>query len=104
MRAVCLWRSGFVFLLGISCFMCCQAPVQAADKNSPAVPAAVSATPQSTPDPELRKPAGSVKAAEEEAPMRQLKFNLDFYAGVSNLPGQRRFRDGFWAGYGLGYP
>jgi hypothetical protein len=31
-------------------------------------------------------------------------FGLDYYAGRSNLAGQRRFSDGFWIGSGPAYP
>ncbi len=49
------------------------------------------------------KPAD--KADAEAPPAPGLRAGLDFYGGVSNLEGQRRFRDGFWAaGAGLAYP
>lgn len=33
-----------------------------------------------------------------------LKVGLDLYNGISNLPGQHRFRDGFWAGSAATFP
>jgi hypothetical protein len=33
-----------------------------------------------------------------------LKAGIDVYYGISNLEGQKRFRDGFWIGYGTAYP
>jgi hypothetical protein len=40
----------------------------------------------------------------EEVVQRGFKFGADVYYGVSNLPGAKRFRDGFWIGYGPAYP
>ena len=82
--------------------VCCLIPARAADENT--TPATAPTTEEATPDAEGRKPEASEAAAEEEAAVRQIKASLDFYAGVSNMEGQRQFRDGFWAGYGLGYP
>lgn len=43
--------------------------------------------------------------ADEAPPAPAFHAGLDFYGGLSNLEGQRRFRDGFWAaGAGLAYP
>ncbi len=48
----------------------------------------------------------AVASTEGEAPLSTtLSAGLDVYSGVSNLDGQRRFSDGFWAaGASLAYP
>lgn len=44
-------------------------------------------------------------ATETPAPATRLSAGVDVYSGVSNLEGQRRFSDGFWAsGASLAYP
>lgn len=48
--------------------------------------------------------AEAAQAATPQAPPVGWKAGVDLYYGTSNLRGQRRFRDGFWIGYGPAYP
>jgi hypothetical protein len=47
---------------------------------------------------------GAPQPAAPQAPPVGWKAGVDLYYGVSNLKGQKRFRDGFWIGYGPAYP
>ena len=92
-------RFAVMFLLAEYCLF----PAQAVDDSAAPV-ATPAAAEEATPESSGRRPDTSEAATEAEAATWQIKASLDFYAGVSDLPGQRRFRDGFWAGYGLGNP
>ncbi len=61
----------------------------------------------------LENPPGTTSQGREPVPQPSadeatekpgLKLGLEAFYGASNLPGSRRFRDGFWLGYGPAYP
>ncbi|MDQ3815354.1 MAG: hypothetical protein M3347_15655 [Armatimonadota bacterium] len=75
-----------------------KAPQKASTVNSKAT-ATPTATPAATPA------ATSKKAAKPRGQLGQsVTLGVDYYYGASDLPGFKRFNDGFWAGYGLGFP
>ena len=57
------------------------------------------------PQAQQSNPPGDTTAPSSEADETGVFVGADLYYGASNLPGLRRFRDGFWvAGSGLAYP
>jgi hypothetical protein len=121
MTPVFLCSNCLLFLkrLGLlSLFVCCASSV------SPAQDTPVLSEPPSTP---VENPPGTTSAGREATPVENLpqvatpqsetapaatssappvgwKAGVDLYYGVSNLRGNKRFRDGFWIGYGPAYP
>lgn len=88
-------------------------PIPNAPNNNPAgtTSEAREVAPDTTPTaPVAGSPSTSTpQEATETAPSegvteRAFKAGVDLFYGVSNLPGARRFRDGFWIGYGPAYP
>ncbi len=58
--------------------------------------------PANQPDAPVPAPAAATPTG--DAPKIGLTLGADLFGGVSNLPGARRFRDGFWIGSGPNYP
>ncbi len=85
-RAARSWRFGALLLL----LICPNSRAQEGE------------SPANQPDAPIPAPASATPA--EEIPRIGLTVGADLFYGVSNLPGARRFRDGFWIGSGPTFP
>lgn len=65
---------------------------------APTAPASGAISPNTSPE------AAAEAVESEGVTKRAFKTGVDLFYGVSNLPGAKRFRDGFWIGYGPAYP